>query len=119
MISQISKTAVYQIDKNNYQNDNSKSVKEIMFQFPLEIERLIYEYAVDTDKFNNCINELNSEIKYCDENDSDAFHAGFHDYILDKLHNRINDDDESDIESEIEIQNDNIYYCSCGCGLEE
>ena len=98
-------------------SQNSKSVKEIMFSFPIEIERMIYEYAKDTDKFNNCINELNSEIEYCDENDADAFHVGFHDYILDKLNNRL--DDESDIESEIDIENDNIYYCSCGCGLEE
>ena len=96
--AQNSKSAVYQIDKNNYRNDNSKSVKEIMFQFPLEIERLIYDFAQDRDKMNNCINELNYEIQYCDENDSDAFHCGFYDYILDKLHDRLDDDDDSDDE---------------------
>ena len=125
--SQISKSAFYQIDKNNYQNDNyqndknnyqndnSKSLKEIMFSFPLEIERMIYEYAKDTDKFNNCINELNSEIKYCDDNDADAFHVGFHDYLLDKLNNRLDDesDDESYYESDDNSDDEYIY------GLDE
>ena len=96
--SQFSKSAFYQIDKNNYQNDNSKSVKEIMFSFPLELERLIYEFAQDRDKFNNCINELNQEIQYCDENDADALHAGFYDYILDKLNNRLDDETDDDEE---------------------